>query len=180
MVSALKPGRPQGLERRRSLSKQVLLPAGPTTSQGQAAVEATYKQLLNRNPLAAERLSDAESQLRDGQLTIAGFLAQLAGSELFQQRLNRMPPLRAAAAAYLALLGRAAQPQETSRFLATRVSRGLQQAINDVLSSRYGQDTLPYIRGMATSDGVPLSTVNHTANLYQGNAGLSPQPRDSI
>ena len=41
MVSALKPGRPQGFERRRSLSKPVLLPAGPTTSQGQAAVEAT-------------------------------------------------------------------------------------------------------------------------------------------
>jgi len=66
--------------------------------------------LLNRNPLPAERLSDAESLLRDGQLTIAGFVAQLAGSELFQQRLNRMPPLQAAAAAYLALLGRAAQP----------------------------------------------------------------------
>jgi len=147
--------------------------------------EIYYKQLLNRTPVASERLSDAESQLSDGPLAIAGFVAQVAGSDLFLQRLNRMSPLRAAAAAYLALLGRAAQPQETSRFLSTRVSSGLPSAINAVLSSSeysscFGQDTVPYIRGMATSDGVPLITVNRTANLYQGNAGLTPQPRETI
>ena len=185
MAAAIKPGRPQGFERRRSLNRPVLLPAGATSSQVQAAVEASYKQLLNRIPLAAERLSDAESQLRDGQLNMAGFVSQVASSDLFQQRLNRMPPLRAAAAAYLALLGRAAQPQESSRFLATRVSKGLQQAIDEVLSSAeysrsFGQDVVPYIKGLMTSDGIPLTTVNRTANLYQGNAGLNPQPRNPL
>jgi phycobilisome core-membrane linker protein len=33
---------------------------------------------------------------------------------------------------------------------------------------------------MGTSDGIPLSTVNRTANLYSGNGGLTPKPKDAI
>ena len=185
MASALRPGQPQGFARRPSLGRPLQIPAGASTGQVQSAVDAAYRQLLNRIPLAAERLTDAESQLRDGQLTMADFVAQIAGSDLFVQRLNRMAPLRAAAAAHLALLGRAAQPSETSRFLATRVRSGLSTAIDALLSSAeygesFGQDTVPYIKGMATKDGLPLSTVNRTANLYAGNAGLTPKPGQSI
>jgi Phycobilisome Linker polypeptide. len=148
-------------------------------------VEAVYRQLLNRPALAAERLIDAESQFRNSQLTVAEFVAVVAGSDLFQQRLNRLAPLRTAAAAYLAILGRAAQPQETSRFLARRTTEGLQSAIDDLLSSAeyaqaFGQDTVPYLRGMVTSDGQPLTTVNRTASLYSGNAGLTPPPAGAI
>ena len=148
-------------------------------------MEAAYKQLLNRVPFAAERLTDAESQFRNGQLTAAEFVAQLAGNELFQQRLNRMAPLRAASAAYLALLGRAAQPHEVSRFLGLRSSQGQLSATQELLNSvdyaeAFGQDTMPYLRGLATSNGVPLTTVNRTASLYKGNAGLTPPPRGAI
>ncbi|MFM1811784.1 MAG: hypothetical protein RLZZ336_722 [Cyanobacteriota bacterium] len=185
MASALNPGQPQGFARRRSLGKTVQLPAGATTDQVQSAIDAAYRQLLNRVPLAAERLGDAESQLRDGQLSLAGFVARLATSDLFTQRLNRMAPLRAAAAASLALLGRAAQPAETSRFLATRVRSGLRTAIEDLLNSdeygqSFGQDQVPYLKGMATADGIPLSTVNRTASLYSGNGGLTPKPNGAI
>ena len=185
MAAALKPGQPQGFARRRSLGRAVQVPAGASTSQVQAAIDAAYRQLLNRVPLAAERLSDAESQLRDGQLTMAGFVARVATSDLFTERLNRMAPLRAAAAASMALLGRAAQPVETSRFLATRVRSGLRTAIEDLLDSNeygqsFGQDRVPFLKGMGTSDGIPLSTVNRTANLYSGNGGLTPKPKDAI
>jgi len=169
MAAALRPGQPQGFGRRRSIGQPLLLPPDASASDVRATVDAAYKQLLNRVPLAAERLTDAESQLRDGQLSLADFVA----------------PLRAAAAAHLALLGRAAQPAETSRFLATRVRSGLRQAIEGLLGSdeysqAFGQNTVPYIRGMATRDGIPLSTVNRTANLYQGNAGLTPKPREAL
>jgi len=162
-----------------------VVPAGASTAQVQAAIDTAYRQLLNRVPLAAERLTDAESQLRDGQLTLAGFIARVATSDLFTERLNRMAPLRAAAAASMALLGRAAQPIETSRFLATRVRSGLRTAIEDLLNSAdygqsFGQDQVPFIKGMSTTDGIPLSTVNRTANLYSGNAGLTPKPKDAI
>jgi phycobilisome core-membrane linker protein len=160
---------------------------GRTASEAnvQEAIEATYRQLLNRGVLQAERLADSESQFRNGQLTVAEFVAAVASSELFEDRLNRLAPLRAAAAAYLSLLGRAAQPRETSRFLALRTSRGLAAAVADLLNcgeyaASFGQDTVPYLRGMTTADGIPLSTVNRTAALYAGNAGLTPGTKGSI
>jgi phycobilisome core-membrane linker protein len=185
MEQALRPAAPQGFARRRSLSRPVQLPAFPSEEQLREAIEITYRQLLNRVPFSAERLRDAESQLRDRQLTVAEFVSQIACSELFQQRLTRMAPLRAASAAHLALLGRAAQPGEVSRFLATRAQEGQRAAINQLLDSEeyasaFGRDTVPYLRGMDTSDGLPLSTVNRTASLYGGNAGLTPSPQGAI
>jgi len=157
----------------------------PSTSELSEAIEAVYRQLLGRQPLASEQLGDAESQLRNGRLCVAEFVAKVAGSELFNRRLNRMAPLRAAAAAYLALLGRAAQPAETSAFLSTRAARGQRAAVEAILNSaeyadRFGRDTVPHLAGMATSDGIPLTTVNRTASLYGGNAGLNPPLRGAL
>ena len=185
MQQALRGGQPQGFSRRQSLGRPVTLGRNASEEQLQEVIETTYRQLLNRTPLGAERLSDAESQLRNGQLSVAEFVGQVAASDLFQQRLNRMAPLRAASAASLALLGRAAQPAEVSRFLATRVREGLSAAINSLLASSeysrsFGQDTVPYLRGMASADGIPLTTVNRTAALYSGNAGLTPAPRGAL
>jgi phycobilisome core-membrane linker protein len=185
MQKALRPGRPQGFARRASLGRPVRLLRTPSEGQLREVVEASYRQLLNRVPLAAERLGDAESQLRDGQISVAEFIALIAGSDLFQQRLTRMAPLRAASAAYLALLGRAAQPAEVSRFLGRRGSAGQQAALEQLLNSleyaeSFGQDTVPYLRGLASADGIPLATVNRTAALYAGNAGLTPPPREAI
>jgi phycobilisome core-membrane linker protein len=185
MAKALKPVQPQGFRRRSGLGQPIRLGRTASEQELKAAVDAVYRQLLNRPALAAERLIDSESQFRNGQLTVAEFVAVIASSDLFQQRLNRLAPLRTASAAYLALLGRAAQPQETSRFLALRTSQGLQAALDDLLNDAeyaqvFGQDTVPYLRGMATSNGVPLGTVNRTATLYSGNAGLTPGPKGSI
>jgi phycobilisome core-membrane linker protein len=185
MQRALRPGRPQGFARRASLGRPVRLLRNPSEEQLREVVEASYRQLLNRVPLVAERLKDAESQLRDGQISVAEFVAQIAGSDLFQQRLNRMAPLRAASAAYLALLGRAAQPGEVSRYLGTRGSAGQQAALEQILTSleyaeTFGQDTVPCLRGLNSAAGIPLPTVNRTAALYAGNAGLNPSPREAI
>jgi len=185
MARAIRPGAPQGFSRRQSLGRPVQLGRSSSESQLQEALESVYKQLLNRVPFAAERLGDAESQFRNQQLTVAELVSQIAGNDLFQQRLNRMAPLRAASAAYLALLGRAAQPQEVSRFLASRAKGGQQSAIDALLNSQeyadtFGQDTVPYLRGLASAAGIPLVTVNRTAQLYGGNGGLTPSPKPAV
>jgi phycobilisome core-membrane linker protein len=185
MAKALRPGTLQGFRKRQSLGGVVKLSMQPSTSELSEAIEAVYRQLLGRQPLASEQLGDAESQLRNGRLCVAEFVAKVAGSELFNRRLNRMAPLRAAAAAYLALLGRAAQPAETSAFLSTRAARGQRAAVEAILNSaeyadRFGRDTVPHLAGMATSDGIPLTTVNRTASLYGGNAGLNPPLRGAL
>lgn len=161
------------------------LPVQSDAAQLDAAIDASYRQLLNRPALASERHGDAESQLRNGVLTIADFIGQIAASDLFQNRLQRMAPLRAASAAYLALLGRAAQPAEVSRFLAVRANSGQRAALEDLLNSAeyassFGRDTVPYLRGLQTMEGQPLSTVNRTAQLYGGNAGLNPPIREAL
>ncbi|MFM8276314.1 MAG: phycobilisome rod-core linker polypeptide, partial [Cyanobium sp.] len=185
MQQALRPGTAQGFARRASLGRPVQLLNAPSRDQLEQVIQATYRQLLNRELVAAERLADPESQLRDGQLSVAEFVGQVASSELFLRRLARLAPLRAAAAAYLALLGRAAQPRETSEFLATRVRRGLAAAVEALLNSgeyaaSFGQNTVPYLKGLNSADGIPLQTVNRTAALYAGNAGLTPAPRGAV
>jgi phycobilisome core-membrane linker protein len=185
MVKALQPGAPQGFRRRQSLGIPLKLAQRPSRAEVDAVIAASYRQLLNREPLLAERLGDAESQLRDGQVSVADFVALLAFSDLFQARLDRLAPLRGAAAAHLALLGRAATPAETSRYLSTRVRKGQRAAIQQILDSRdyamaFGLDTVPYLRGLQTANGIPLTTVNRTAALYGGNAGLNPAIKGAV
>lgn len=185
MDKAFRPESPQGFRRRQSLSRPVRLLAAPERDQVAEVISATYRQLLNRDVYVAERLSDAESQLNDGQIDVAGFVALVANNDLFLNRLNQLAPLRAASGAYLALLGRAPQPAEASRFLSTRVRSGLPTAIAEILdspdyASAFARDTVPYWRGLETSNGIPLATVNKTAALYGGNAALKPNPKLAI
>jgi phycobilisome core-membrane linker protein len=185
MARALRPGQPRGLGKRASLGRPVQLLSEPSNDQLVAVIDASYRQLLNRVPLASERLGDAGSQLRNGVLTVADVIDQITLSEPFQQRLQRMASLRAASAAYLALLGRAAHPAEVSRFLGLRASRGQRATAEEILASAndaasFGRDTVPYLRGLGTSDGQPLTTVIRTAQLYGGNAALNPPRREPI
>jgi phycobilisome core-membrane linker protein len=185
MSKALRPGVLQGYAKRKSLGTVVKLSKQPSSTELSEAIEAVYRQFLGRQPLAAEQLIDAESQLRKGQLCVAEFVGRVANSDLFVSRLNRMTPLKAAAAAYMAVLGRAAQPAETSAFLASRCTNGLRSAIDVLINSSeyagsFGRDTVPYLKGMATTDGLPLSTVNRTASLYGGNAALNPPKTGAI
>ena len=185
MAKAIRPQGLQGFGRRSGISPAITLAPKPSQAELRAAVDAVYRQLLNRPVLGAERLVIAESQLSNGQLTVAEFVAAVAASPLFQERLQRLAPLRAASAAYLALLGRAAQPSEVSRFLTTRAQFGQGAAIEGILSSEeyataFSSDTVPYLKGLNTSTGQPLSTVNRTASLYGGNAALNPAPKQAL
>ncbi|MCP9916846.1 phycobilisome rod-core linker polypeptide [Cyanobium sp. ATX 6F1] len=185
MAKALRPGKPQGLTRRRSLPERLRLSRFPGEGELQSVLRNVYRQLLNRDVLASERLGDAESQLRDGHISVSEFVALLASSELFGQRLNRLAPLRAATAAYLALLGRAAQASEVSAFLASQANHGQQRALETLINSdeyatNFGRDTVPYLRGLDTPDGLPLTTLNRTASLYGGNAALNPPTKGAI
>ncbi len=111
---------------------------------------------------------------------LSGFVQSIAMSEAFQNRLFSMSPLRAAAAAGLALLGRASTPAEVSEFLITRARDGQQQATLYFLNKRKQEEAndVPQIKGMTTSSGQDQATIIRTSMLYRGNAGLNP-PMDS-
>ena len=166
-----------GFSRRAGLPDQLVLQQPCSESELLTVIDASYRQLLNRVPLDSERLISSESRLRNQEIDLDGFLAEVAMGEAFQDRIASMAPLRAASAAGLALLGRATTPAETSRFLITRAQAGQGAAVSELLAERFG-DSVPRINGMDSPAGVNQATIQRTAALYRGNAGLNP-PTDA-
>ena len=123
-------------------------------------------------------MQEAESRLRNEDIDLAGFIEAVALSDGFQTRLFNMAPLRAASAANMALLGRAATPAEASRFLTIRAQSGQSEAIKSLVEQLPECDVVPRMDGMNTTAGVSQATQQRTAALYRGNAGLTP-PTDA-
>jgi phycobilisome core-membrane linker protein len=180
LANALQTKDASGFSRRGGISSAIQLKVPFTEEELQIAISETYRQLLNRIPLDNERLGTAESQLRNMDVDLSGFVKSIAMSEAFQNRLFSMSPLRAAAAAGLALLGRASTPAEVSEFLITRARDGQQQATLYFLNKRKQEEAndVPQVNGMTTTPGQDQATVIRTSMLYRGNAGLNP-PMDS-
>ena len=156
MSRVLSGSKPEALSRRESVGYVPLkLTAQASESELQNVIEAVYRQLLNRVPFAAERSSELESQLRNGSLAVADFVAAIASSELYQKRLSGMPPLLAAATAHLTLLGRSPKPEEISSFIRDRAEKGQTAATQCLIESSdyndtFGRRTVPYSIGLTT------------------------------
>ena len=179
MAKALRTADASGFKRRAGLPPAIELKRPCTESELRVVLDATYRQLLNRVPLEGERLVKAESRLRNQEIDLTGFVAEVAMGEAFQTRLSNMAPLRAASAAGLALLGRATTPAETSRFLITRAEAGQGAAVSELLADRIST-AVPSTDGMTSQVGVAQATVQRTAALYQGNAGMNPPTKPAI
>ena len=167
------------------LPSPLMLSDQPSEEELEAVISATYQQLIDRIPFEAERLSAAESQLRDGDGSVVDFVSAVAASELFQARLHGLPPIQAAATAHLALLGRAPLPDEISVFLTNRAEHGQQEAVAQLIEStrysdRFGRNIVPGAVGIRSSAGVPLVSLVQTARLAGGRAGLTPPPNQAV
>ena len=168
-----------GFTRRAGLPAPLVLNQPCSEEELRTVLDATYRQLLNRVPSDEERLISAESRLRNQDIALPDFIAEVAMSEAFQNRIASMAPLRAASAAGLALLGRATTPAETSRFLITRAQAGQGAAVSELLAERISTE-VPRLDGMDTRSGVAQATIQRTASLYRGNAGMNPPTNDAI
>ena len=178
MSGALASGGANGYKLRSSLPAPLTLRRPCSETELLSVINATYKQLLNRVPLDSERLQSAESKLRNEDINLNGFIEAVALSEAFQTRLFNLAPLRAATAATMALLGRAATPAEVSRFLIVRAESGQPKAVQELVEQLPSSDSVPRTDGMNTRSGVSQATLQRTAGLYRGNAGMTP-PTDA-
>ena len=179
MGKALITADASGFGRRSGLPQPLALKQPCSEEELRTVLDAVYRQLINRVPTEGERLVSAESRLRNQDIDLTEFVGEVAMSEAFQSRIASMAPLRAASAAGLALLGRATTPAETSRFLITRAEAGQGAAVTELLAERIST-TVPRIDGMTTTAGVSQATIQRTASLYRGNAGLNPPTGDAI
>ncbi len=144
----------------------------------QAVIRAAYRQVLgNDHVMQAERLTSAESLLRQGNIRVSDFVRALALSELYKQKFfYSTPQVRFIELNFKHLLGRAPyDEQEISEHVDLYIQQGYEAEINSYLDSREYQDNfgdriVPYYRGFATQLSQKTVGFARMFQLYRGAA----------
>ena len=145
----------------------------------QAVISAAYRQVLgNEHVMQSERLTSAESLLRQGKISVRDFVRAIAQSELYRQKFfypNYHP--RFIELNYKHLLGRAPYDEsEIAEHVNRYTTQGYEADIDSYLDSAeyqhtFGDHIVPYYQDLVTT-GVGQRTVGFTRlfQLYRGYA----------
>lgn len=144
----------------------------------QTAIRAVYKQVLgNAHLMESERLNSAESSLRNGDITVRGFVRMVAQSELYQSLFfSSSSPYRFIELNCKHLLGRAPLDQaEISRHVQICNEQGYDAEINSYLDSdeyiqNFGENVVPYARSIRSQTGIKNVGFNRMVSLLRGAA----------
>ncbi|MEI1374002.1 phycobilisome linker polypeptide [Nostoc sp. UHCC 0926] len=141
-------------------------------------IAAVYRQVLGNNYiLAADRLTSAESILRDGKNTVQEFVRQVAKSELYKSKFfydnfqTRVIELN-----YKHLLGRAPYDESDVVYhLDLYQTKGYEADIDSYIDSpeyqsNFGENIAPYYRGFKTQTGQKTVGFSRIFQLYRGYA----------
>lgn len=144
----------------------------------QAVFRAAYRQVLgNDYVMKYERLTAAESQLRQGNITVRDFVRAIAKSELYKTKFlypnsnNRFIELN-----YKHLLGRAPyEESEITYHLNLYDEKGYDAEIDSYIDSveyekNFGNNVVPYYRGFSVDPGVRTTGFTRMFRLYRGYA----------
>ncbi|MGG6296961.1 phycobilisome rod-core linker polypeptide [Leptolyngbya sp. AN02str] len=157
----------------------VELRANWTEDDVNAAIWAAYRQVLgNEHVMQSERLTSAESLLRQGQITVRDFVRAIAQSELYRKKFFYPNfQVRFIELNYKHLLGRAPYDEAEIAFhVDLYTTHGYEAEINSYIDSpeyqqSFGESVVPYYRDLVTT-GVGQKTVGFTRmfQLYRGYA----------
>ncbi len=139
-------------------------------------IEAAYKQVFgNVHLMESQRLTEAESQLRNREIDVAEFVGKLAKSELHRELFfNNCSNLRAIELNFKQLLGRAPESaQEISEHIVILAENGYEAEIDSYIYSEeyqenFGSDMVPYYRGFDTQTGSNVAAYTHSYELFKG------------
>ena len=150
-----------------------------TDADVDAVIWAAYRQVLgNEHIMQSERLTSAESLLRQGQITVRDFVRALAQSELYRKKFFYPNfQVRFIELNYKHLLGRAPYDEaEIAYHVDLYNSQGYEAEINSYIDSQeyqqsFGESVVPNYRDLVTT-GVGQQTVGFTRlfQLYRGYA----------
>ncbi len=143
-----------------------------------AVTWAAYRQVFgNDHIMESERLTSAESLLRQGDITVRDFVRALAQSELYKQKFfYSTPQVRFIELNFKHLLGRApANEAEITEHVNRFIDRGYAAEIDSYIESleyqeSFGDAIVPYYRGFATQRGQTSAGFSRMFQLYQGYA----------
>ncbi|QZZ22312.1 phycobilisome linker polypeptide [Leptothermofonsia sichuanensis E412] len=156
----------------------VELRANWTEEDVQAVINAAYRQVFgNDHIMERERLTSAESLLRQGSITVRDFVRALAQSELYRKKFfHSTPQVRFIELNYKHLLGRAPYDEaEIAYHVDLYTQKGYEAEIDSYIDSleyqeNFGEAIVPYYRGFETQRGQKTAGFNRMFQLYRGYA----------
>jgi phycoerythrin-associated linker protein len=147
----------------------------------QTVIRAAYRQVLgNYHVMESQRVTSAESQLRNGDITVREFVRAIANSALYQSRFfDNASAYHFVELNCKHLLGRAPHDQaEISTHVQRYNASGYEAEINSYIDSdeylaKFGENTVPYPTGAQTQAGQKNVGFNRTFALMRGYASNS-------
>jgi phycoerythrin-associated linker protein len=144
----------------------------------EVVIQAVYKHVLgNHHIMDSERLASAESLLRNGDISVRGFVRAVAKSDLYRSYFFESSSAYSFIESnFQNLLGRAPEDQrEIAAHTAIYREQGYDSEIDSYIDSdeywqSFGENTVPYLRGQNTEAGVKNVRFNRTLVLAGGNA----------
>jgi phycoerythrin-associated linker protein len=144
----------------------------------QSVIRAVYRQVLgNAHVLESQRLISAESQLRNGDISVREFVRAVAQSDLYRALFfETSSPYRFIELNFKHLLGRAPQDQtEIAEHVQRYNGEGYEVEINsyidsDEYMSAFGENVVPSAQGNRTQTGFKNNNFNRTFALMRGYA----------
>lgn len=144
----------------------------------QAVIRTAYRQVFGNDYLmASERLTSAESLLRQGEIRVRDFIRALATSELYREKFfYSTPQVRFIELNYKHLLGRAPYDEsEIAYHTDLYATEGYEAEINSYIDSEeyyesFGEAIVPYPRGFESLVGQKTVGYNRMFQLYGGYA----------
>ncbi|NEQ44056.1 MAG: phycobilisome Linker polypeptide [Leptolyngbya sp. SIOISBB] len=154
----------------------IVLVDNTSLEQLDVIIAAAYKQVFgNAHLMESERCADAESKLRDGQITVLDFVRQLAKSDRYRTLFfERVSNLRFIELNFKHLLGRSPETSaEISEHIQILAAGGFEAEIDAYLDSdeyfkTFGTATVPYYRGYQTQVGKKISGFLNSFQLLRG------------
>jgi phycoerythrin-associated linker protein len=147
----------------------------------QTVIRAAYRQVLgNYHVMESQRVTNAESQLRNGDITVREFVRRVANSALYQSLFfDDVSAYRFVEANCKHLLGRAPSDQaELSEHVQRYNAEGYEAEINSYIDSaeyltNFGENTVPYAVGANTLAGQTNVAFNRAFAVMRGFASNS-------
>ncbi|NEP53909.1 MAG: photosystem I reaction center subunit XII [Moorea sp. SIO3C2] len=139
-------------------------------------IRAVYKQVLgNAHLMASERISNGESMLRNGDISVRGFVRMVAQSALYQSRFfEGSSPYQFIELNCKHLLGRAPLDQaEISEHVSLYNEQGYEAEIDSYINSdeyleNFGDNIVPYPRSIRSQPGIKNVGFNRMFSLLRG------------
>ncbi|AOX00420.1 photosystem I reaction center subunit XII [Moorena producens PAL-8-15-08-1] len=154
------------------------LRSNSTEDEVQAVITTAYRQVFgNAHVMDCERLTNAESLLRQGHITVRDFIRALALSELYQEKfLNSTPQVRFIELNYKHFLGRAPDDESEIAYHVDLFNQeGYEAEINSYIDSQeyqenFGNSIVPSYRGFESQQGQKVVGFSRMFQLYRGYA----------